>query len=80
MLHYIKTAKQTDAEKKPSSMNGRIILNNPPLPDKQKQPPIIIAPQFVMHKAHHHARMKVKQRYPVLPPSMYTLYSIIFQF
>ena len=65
----IKAVEQSAEEKKPSSMNGRIVLNNPPLPEKQTQPPIIVAPQFIMHKKNTHARMKMQQRYdPLMPP------------
>lgn len=61
---------QSEAEKKPSDMNGRIIVKNPELPEKQKQPPIIIAPQFVMHKKKKHAKVIVENHYvPFFSPS-----------
>ena len=59
--------KQTDAEKKPTSINGRIIIENPPLPEKQTAQPIIVAPQFVMHTPNKHHKMKLKNQFGGLP-------------
>ena len=66
----IKCAEQTKEEKEPSSINGRIILKNPEIPDKQEQPPIIVAPQFVVPKHHGQAKMKLKHNYPMIPQAM----------
>ena len=81
LILYINTVEQSEEEKKPSSMNGRIVLNNPPLPEKQKPQPIIIAPQFIMHKKNPHARMRMQKRYdPLMPPTYYIYYYNIINY